>query len=163
VSAEPVVVVAVPGLPEVTADDDLAGLVAMALPSLRWPDGATGVREGDVVVVTSKVVSKAEGRVVAAGDREDAITAETVRVVATRETPRGTTRIVETTQGLVMAAAGVDASNTAAGTVVLLPVDPDASARSLRGALGAATGVRLGVLVTDTLGRPPWVVRGATA
>jgi len=154
VSSEPLVVVAVPGLPEVRTGDDVAALVGAALPGLRWPDGSSGVSDGDVVVVTSKVVSKAEGRVVAAQDRDDAIAAETVRVVATRETPRGTTRIVETTHGLVMAAAGVDASNTAAGTVVLLPVDPDASARALRAALTAATGVRLGVLVTDTFGRP---------
>jgi coenzyme F420-0:L-glutamate ligase/coenzyme F420-1:gamma-L-glutamate ligase len=147
-------VAALPGMPEVALDDDLAQLVVERLPGLVWPDGSVGLADGDVVVVTSKVVSKSEGRVVAADDREDAITAETVRVVATRETPRGTTRIVETSHGLVMAAAGVDASNTPAGTVVLLPVDPDASARGLRAALMAATGVRLGVVVTDTLGRP---------
>jgi coenzyme F420-0:L-glutamate ligase/coenzyme F420-1:gamma-L-glutamate ligase len=150
----PLVVVALPGLPEVGAGDDLAGLVAAGLASLAWPDGSVGVSDGDIVVITSKVVSKSEGRVVAADDREDAITAETTRVVATRETPRGTTRIVETSHGLVMAAAGVDASNTPAGTVVLLPVDPDGSARALRAALQTATGVRLGVVVTDTLGRP---------
>jgi coenzyme F420-0:L-glutamate ligase/coenzyme F420-1:gamma-L-glutamate ligase len=141
-------------MPEVTAGDDLVTLVVERLPDLVWPDGSVGLADGDVVVVTSKVVSKAEGRVVAAADREDAITAETVRVVATRETPRGTTRIVETSHGLVMAAAGVDASNTPAGTVVLLPVDPDASARALRAGLMGAAGVRLGVVVTDTLGRP---------
>ena len=123
----PLVVTSLAGLPEVAAGDDLAALRRRrGSPSLVWPDGSAGLADGDVVVVTSKVVSKAEGRVVAADDREDAITAETVRVVATRETPRGTTRIVETSHGLVMAAAGVDASNTPAGTVVLLPVDPDA-------------------------------------
>lgn len=150
----PLVVASLPGLPEIAAGDDLAALVVERLPSLLWPDGSAGLADGDLVVVTSKVVSKAEGRVVAADGREDAITAETVRVVATRETPRGTTRIVETSHGLVMAAAGVDASNTPAGTVVLLPVDPDASARQLRAALMTAVGVRLGVVVTDTLGRP---------
>ena len=147
------VVVAVPGVPEVAPGDDLAALLPSLLAEVGWPDGSTGLRDGDVVVVTSKVVSKAEGRVVTADDREAAITAETVRVVATRRTPRGLTRIVETSHGLVMAAAGVDASNTPAGTVLLLPVDPDASARALRAALRSATGSRLGVVVTDTLGR----------
>ncbi|MET8558138.1 coenzyme F420-0:L-glutamate ligase [Streptomyces sp. NPDC004959] len=132
---------AVPGIPEVAAGDDLAALVAAADP---------GLADGDLVVVTSKIVSKAEGRIVAADSREEAIDAETVRVVARR----GTLRIVENRQGLVMAAAGVDASNTAAGTVLLLPEDPDASAARIREGLRAALGVRVGVLVTDTFGRP---------
>jgi coenzyme F420-0:L-glutamate ligase/coenzyme F420-1:gamma-L-glutamate ligase len=149
----PLLVVGVLGVPEIAAGDDLGAVVAPLLANVAWPDGSSGLRDGDIVVVTSKVVSKAEGRVVAATSREDAITAETVRVVATRETPRGVTRIVETSHGLVMAAAGVDASNTPAGTVLLLPVDPDASARALRSAF-AADGARLGVVVTDTLGRP---------
>jgi coenzyme F420-0:L-glutamate ligase/coenzyme F420-1:gamma-L-glutamate ligase len=100
--------------------------------------------------VTSKVVSKAEGRVLHADDREKAIDAETVRVVARR----GRTRIVETRQGLVMAAAGVDASNTPAGTILLLPEDSDASARAIRTGLRDALGVDVGVIVTDTFGRP---------
>ena len=128
------------GLPEITAGADLAALIAAAAPDLA---------DGDIVVVTSKIVSKAEGRVVQA-DREDAIDAETVRVVARR----GPTRIVETRQGLVLAAAGVDASNTAPGTVVLLPEDPDASARQLRKGLRDRLGVTVAVLITDTLGRP---------
>ena len=132
------------GLPEITAGADLAGLIADAATGL-----ADGLADGDIVVVTSKVVSKAEGRVVRAG-REDAIDAETVRVVARR----GETRIVETRQGLVLAAAGVDASNTAPGTVVLLPEDPDASARALRKGLRDRLGVTVAVLITDTLGRP---------
>ena len=121
------------------------------------PVGADGgVVDGDVVVVTSKVVSKAEGRVVAAADREQAITDETVRVVATRERPDGgpPLRIVENRLGLVMAAAGVDASNTPEGTVLLLPEDPDASARALRAALRERFGARLAVVLTDTVGRP---------
>ncbi|HET8969804.1 MAG TPA: coenzyme F420-0:L-glutamate ligase [Candidatus Nanopelagicales bacterium] len=149
-----VTVVGVPGLPEVRPDSDLAALIAGALTGLRWPDTSVGPADGDVVVVTSKVVSKAEGRLVAADDREDAITEQTVRVVAERATPRGTTRIVATHHGLVMAAAGVDASNTDAGTVALLPVDPDASARAIRAALQAQLGVRLAVVVTDSFGRP---------
>jgi coenzyme F420-0:L-glutamate ligase/coenzyme F420-1:gamma-L-glutamate ligase len=138
------------GLPEVVPGDDLVGLVAAALADPALP----GLADGDVVVVTSKIVSKAEGRVVPAEDREDAITAETVRVVATREHAGGVTRIVENRLGLVMAAAGVDSSNTPEGTVLLLPVDPDASARRLRAGLEDRFGVRLGVLLTDTAGRP---------
>ncbi|MFN8156043.1 MAG: coenzyme F420-0:L-glutamate ligase [Candidatus Nanopelagicales bacterium] len=146
--------VGVPGLPEVAAGDDLVALLAPLLAAVEWPDGSRGVRDDDVVVVTSKVVSKAEGRTVEADDREQAITDETVRVVATRRTPRGVTRIVETSHGFVMAAAGVDASNTPRGTVVLLPVDPDGSARALRAGLAERTGVRPAVLLSDTFGRP---------
>ncbi|QIK83198.1 coenzyme F420-0:L-glutamate ligase [Sanguibacter sp. HDW7] len=133
------------GLGEVRPGDDLAALVASACPDLA---------DGDVVVVASKIVSKSEGRIVAADDREAAITAETVRVVASRDRPGGPPlRIVENRLGLVMAAAGVDASNTAEGTVLLLPVDPDDSARRLRAGLRARLGVRVGVVVTDTAGR----------
>ncbi|WP_328860753.1 coenzyme F420-0:L-glutamate ligase [Streptomyces sp. NBC_00306] len=132
---------AVPGLPEVGPGDDLAALVAAAAPDLA---------DGDILLVTSKIVSKAEGRILAATDREAAIDAETVRVVARR----GPLRIVENRQGLVMAAAGVDASNTPAGTVLLLPEDPDASARALREGLRESLGVDVGVVVTDTFGRP---------
>jgi len=147
-------VVGVPGVPEIVAGDDLVAILLPLLADVGWPDGSTGVRDGDVVVVTSKVVSKAEGRTVEAVDREQAITDETVRVVATRRTPRGLTRIVETTHGFVMAAAGVDASNTPAGTVVLLPVDPDASAARLRAGLVDGLGARLAVVLSDTFGRP---------
>lgn len=137
------------GVGEVRPGDDLARVLGDAL------EAAGGLADGDVVVVASKVVSKAEGRVLAAADREAAITAETVRVVARRERPGGPPlRIVENRLGLVMAAAGVDASNTPAGTVLLLPEDPDASARALRAALAARFGVRLAVVVTDTAGRP---------
>ncbi|MFK4112565.1 coenzyme F420-0:L-glutamate ligase [Streptomyces sp. NPDC002176] len=129
------------GLPEVAPGDDLAKLIASAEP---------GLADGDVLLVTSKIVSKAEGRIVRAADREAAIDAETVRVVARR----GPLRIVENRQGLVMAAAGVDASNTAEGTVLLLPEDPDASARAIRAGLREALGVTVGVIVTDTFGRP---------
>ncbi|MFD3517047.1 coenzyme F420-0:L-glutamate ligase [Streptomyces sp. NPDC058657] len=132
---------AVPGLPEVREGDDLAKLIAGAEPALA---------DGDVLLVTSKIVSKAEGRIVAADSREEAIDAETVRVVARR----GTLRIVENRQGLVMAAAGVDASNTPAGTVLLLPEDADASARAIRDGVRDALGVEVGVVVTDTFGRP---------
>ncbi|MFG2593760.1 coenzyme F420-0:L-glutamate ligase [Streptomyces sp. NPDC048438] len=132
---------ALPGMPEVREGDDLAKLIAATEP---------GLVDGDVLLVTSKIVSKAEGRIVEATDREAAIDAETVRVVARR----GTLRIVENRQGLVMAAAGVDASNTPAGTVLLLPEDPDASARLIRDGLRDSLGVEVGVVVTDTFGRP---------
>lgn len=134
------------GVPEVHAGDDLSAIVVAAVGALE---------AGDVVVVSSKIVSKAEGRQVVAEDRERAITDETVRVVAVREHPGGgVTRIVENRLGIVGAAAGVDASNVEPGTVLLLPLDPDASAARLRTALIAATGVPVGVVVTDTLGRP---------
>jgi len=110
--------------------------------------------DGDILVITSKIVSKAEGRIVEAHDREDAITAETRRVVASRAHPGGVTRIVETHTGLVMAAAGVDASNVPDGTVALLPVDPDASALALAAALRARFGMNVGVILSDTFGRP---------
>lgn len=147
-------VVAPDGIGEVAPGDDLLEHLLAPLAACRWPDGTVGLSDGDVVVVTSKVVAKAEGRVMAAVDRDDVIDLDTVRVVATKVTPRGTTRIVETPQGLVLAAAGIDASNIGTGQVVRLPADPDDSARRLRTALQAATGRRLGVLVTDTMGRP---------
>ncbi|WP_435860216.1 coenzyme F420-0:L-glutamate ligase [Streptomyces roseus] len=132
---------ALAGIPEVRPGDDLAALIAAADP---------GLRDGDVLLVTSKIVSKAEGRIVRAESREDAIDAETVRVVARR----GALRIVENRQGLVMAAAGVDASNTDPGTVLLLPEDPDRSAAGIRSALRELLRVDVGVIVTDTFGRP---------
>jgi coenzyme F420-0:L-glutamate ligase / coenzyme F420-1:gamma-L-glutamate ligase len=132
-------VLAPDGAPEVAAGDDLAAMVA-ALVDLE---------DGDVVAVTSKVVAKAEGRV-RAGNREEALAGETVRVVARR----GPTAIVRTHHGLTLAAAGVDASNVASGHVVLLPADPDASARMIRRRLNELTGRTVGVLVTDTAGRP---------
>lgn len=123
------------GIGEVTPGTDLAALVAPF------------VRDGDVVVVTSKVVSKSEGRVLT-GERDQAIRDETVRVVARR----GPTSIVETRLGVVMAAAGVDASNVEPGSVVLLPIDPDASARRIRERLAEAA-VNVAVVVSDTAGR----------
>jgi len=143
------------GLPEVTAGADLSALLMPLLGELAWPDGSAGVDDTDIVVVASKIVAKAEGRLRAAASREEAIDAETVRVVATRTHPDGSTlKIVENPQGLVMAAAGVDASNVHPGTVLLLPEDPDASARVLRRRLHARLGSRPGVLLTDTVGRP---------
>jgi coenzyme F420-0:L-glutamate ligase/coenzyme F420-1:gamma-L-glutamate ligase len=137
---------ALPGIPEVRPGDDLVKLIAEAVGSA---DGR-GLADGDVLIVTSKIVSKAEGRIVEADDREAAIDAETVRVVARR----GPARIVESRHGFVMAAAGVDASNTPKGTVLLLPEDPDGTARRLREGVREVLGVTVGVVVTDTFGRP---------
>ncbi|MEU9047455.1 MULTISPECIES: coenzyme F420-0:L-glutamate ligase [unclassified Kitasatospora] len=136
----PLQILGIEGIPEVDAGADLAELIAKAGTYL----------DGDILLVTSKIVSKAEGRLQHAADREAAIDAETVRVIARR----GPVRIVENRNGFVMAAAGVDASNTAPGTVLLLPEDPDASARALRARLQHLTGRRLAVVVTDTFGRP---------
>ena len=130
----------VAGIGEIADGADLAAVIADAAPDLR---------DGDVVVVTSKVVSKAEGRLVS-GDRDDAIDAESVRLVA----QRGSTRIVETRHGFVLAAAGIDASNVPSGTVALLPVDPDRSAGRIRAGLRRLRGVNVAVVVTDTFGRP---------
>ncbi|MEC3893088.1 coenzyme F420-0:L-glutamate ligase [Nocardiopsis sp. LDBS1602] len=132
------------GIPEVRSGDDLAELVAEAVAGSGRP-----LVDGDVLVVTSKIVSKAEGRSVRM-DREKAIDAETERVVARM----GRTRIVQTRQGLVMAAAGVDASNVEPGTVLLLPEDSDVSARTLRAGVLDRLGVRVGVVISDTFGRP---------
>jgi len=129
---------AVTGVGEVTRGDDLAEIIA----------ARANLVDGDILVVTSKVVSKSEGRVVAL-DATTAQARETDRVVARR----GATAIVRTHHGLVMAAAGVDASNTAPGTVVLLPVDPDSSARELRARLATGSRRNIAVLVTDTSGR----------
>ncbi|MEE6280365.1 coenzyme F420-0:L-glutamate ligase [Georgenia sunbinii] len=149
---------AVEGLPPVTGGDDLPAIIAPALRALVWPDGSTGMADGDVVVVASKVIAKAERRLVAGRDRAEvaaAIASQTVRVVAERARPDGSTlQIVQTPQGLVLAAAGVDTSDVPLGTALLLPEDPDASARALRRGLDARLGVRPGVVVTDTVGRP---------
>lgn len=126
------------GIGEVTAGTDLGVLVAEVCE----------LADGDVVTVTSKVVSKAEGRRVA-GDRSASLAAETQRVVARR----GPTQIVRNRLGLTMAAAGIDNSNVAAGEHLLLPVDPDASARRIRETVLARAGRNVAVVITDTAGR----------
>jgi len=139
----------VTGIGEVRPGDDLAALIAGS--------GVT-LRDGDVVVVTSKIVSKAEGRLVGAAGtpaeqeaaRQAAIDAESVRDVARR----GPLRITQTRHGFVMANAGVDASNVAAGTLALLPLDSDDSARRIRAGLRDRLGVTVAVVVSDTFGRP---------
>ncbi|MGZ8585818.1 MAG: coenzyme F420-0:L-glutamate ligase [Actinomycetota bacterium] len=137
-------VLPVEGLPEVREGDDLAELLAPALSGI-------GVRDGDVVAVTQKVVSKAEGRVVPEGAGRAAwVERETSRVVARRDD----LVIAETRHGFVCANAGVDASNVEAGFLTLLPEDPDGSAERLRKALSERLGSELAVVITDTFGRP---------
>jgi len=131
------------GLPEISPGDDLAALLAEAVMEL-------GARNGDVLVVTQKVVSKAEGRLVPERDRAMWVERETARVVARRED----LVIAETHHGFVCANAGVDASNVRDGFLTLLPEDPDASAERIRARLADRLGVALGVVITDTFGRP---------
>jgi coenzyme F420-0:L-glutamate ligase / coenzyme F420-1:gamma-L-glutamate ligase len=135
---ERVQLVAVEGLGEIRTGDDLAALIHHAVP----------LADGDVVVVTSKVVSKAAGLVLDA-DRDDLVEQQSVRMVARR----GPTRIVRTRHGLTLAAAGLDASNTPPGTVVALPKEPDDEARALRRRLGRLAAVNVAVVITDTAGR----------
>ena len=147
-TAAAIEILPVTGLGEFRPGDDLGAAIAAAAPWLR---------DGDVVVVTSKVVSKCEGRIVAApadAEERDAlrrklIDQETVRVLARK----GRTWITENRQGLVQAAAGVDGSNVATTELALLPLDPDASAKHLRAALRERPGVDVGVVITDTMGR----------
>lgn len=128
------------GIGQVRPGDDLVDLIAQN----------TTLSDGDIVVVTSKIVSKAEGRIRPASEKESAFAEETVRVVA----ERGQTRIVENRVGVVAAAAGIDSSNTDDGTILLLPLDPDASAQTICAGLRDRTGHRIGVLLSDTVGRP---------
>ncbi|MCH9667391.1 MAG: coenzyme F420-0:L-glutamate ligase [Actinomycetia bacterium] len=147
-AAAPVELLPVAGLPEFRPGDDLAAAIAAAAPWLR---------DNDVVVITSKVLSKCEGRIVAAPSDPDArdalrrrlINAEAVRVLARK----GRTLITENSLGLVQAAAGVDGSNVNSHELALLPVDPDGSAAAVASALRDTLGVTVGVVVTDTMGR----------
>jgi coenzyme F420-0:L-glutamate ligase/coenzyme F420-1:gamma-L-glutamate ligase len=135
------------GIPEIGPGDDLAAILAQALAG----QGLL-LQDGDVVVFTQKVVSKAEGRVVPEDPDGKAawVARETRRVVARR----GDLVIAETRHGLVCANAGVDASNVAEGYLTLLPEDPDGSAELIRAALGSSSGAAIGVVITDTFGRP---------
>lgn len=134
------------GIAEVTADVDLAAEILAATDA----DPLGPLRDGDIVVVTSKIISKAQGRFEPASRRSELITSETSRTVARR----GDTRIVRTHDGLTIAAAGIDGSNLPAEFILLLPSDPDGSAAALRERLEIATNFRLGVIISDTAGRP---------
>lgn len=155
----------IPGLPAVQPGDDLAELLTTAIAAAK-----VGVKAGDVLVVCQKVVSKAEGRVVRLEDVEPSALAcswaaehdKDPRLIELvfRESTRivrmdGGNLIVETGPGWVCANAGIDQSNALAeGLVTLLPLDPDASARRLRGALKLRLGVEVAIVITDTFGRP---------
>ncbi len=158
-----ILIIPLRGLPEVRPGDDLASLIVSA--AAEEP----GIRDGDVVVVTQKVVSKAEGRVVpldgvdpspealrlAAETEKDPrlvelILRESVRIVR----QRGPVLITETRHGFVCANAGIDASNVGSGVVSLLPEDPDRSAREVRQGIWQATGADVAVIISDTFGRP---------
>ncbi|MCV6971636.1 coenzyme F420-0:L-glutamate ligase [Mycobacterium bohemicum] len=147
-TAAPVEILPVPGLPEFRPGDDLAAAIAAAAPWLR---------DRDVVVVTSKVVSKCEGRLVPAprdAEERDALRRKLVDDEAVRVLARkGRTLITENRLGLIQAAAGVDGSNVGRDELALLPVDPDASAAALRGGLRERLGADVAVVVTDTMGR----------
>jgi coenzyme F420-0:L-glutamate ligase/coenzyme F420-1:gamma-L-glutamate ligase len=142
-------VLAVTGIGDIRPGDDLAAVITSAAPWLT---------DGDILIVTSKIVSKAEGRLVdlppgepeREAARERILQAETARPVASR----GPVRIVQTHHGLVMAAAGIDASNVDSAHLVLLPKDPDGSARALRAALRERFRLDVAVVITDTMGRP---------
>jgi coenzyme F420-0:L-glutamate ligase/coenzyme F420-1:gamma-L-glutamate ligase len=142
-----------PGLPEIARGDDLVALIGDAVDTLAALTPERALKSGDILVVTSKIISKSEGMQVPAAEREQAIAADTVRIVAERVHPGGTTRIVETRQGLIMAAAGIDMSNVPDGVALRLPIDPDASARALCEGLRARFGAEIGVIITDTIGR----------
>jgi coenzyme F420-0:L-glutamate ligase/coenzyme F420-1:gamma-L-glutamate ligase len=139
------------GVPEVVAGADLAGLIASA--AAAQPD--TALADGDVVVVTQKVVSKAEDRLVPI-DTDDPLShkplveRESVRVLRRR----GDLVISETSHGFVCANAGIDLSNVEVGYAALLPVDPDRSARRIRDGLRHRAGAEVAVIVSDTFGRP---------
>jgi len=136
-------IIPIAGVGEVTAADDLALLITTAA-----GDGA--FQDGDVIVVTQKVVSKSEGRIVPAADRDAAIAAESVRILRRTE---GGMVISETRHGFVCANAGTDASNVDGDNIALLPVDPDASARRIRARIDHLTGVDVAVIISDTFGR----------
>ncbi len=139
------IVEALAGIGEVVEGDDVARLIIDALAHATSGDP----REGDVLVITSKIISKAEGRRLPAHDREPALAAESVRTVARR----GPMRIVVNRLGITQAAAGIDNSNVEAGQLLLLPVDPDASAAAVRARLEEHFGCRLAVIISDTSGR----------
>lgn len=136
------------GLPEFRPGDDLTGAIASAAPWLR---------SGDVVVVTSKIVSKAEGRLIRVPsdpDQRDAARRELIASESEAVLARiGRTLITRNRNGIVQAAAGVDASNVNVDEIALLPYDPDASALALRNGLRERLGVEIAVLITDTMGR----------
>lgn len=133
-------IIPVEGIPEVQSGDDLARLISGA---------AEDLQDGDVLVVTQKVVSKAEGRIAPAADKADVVAAESKRVLRRS----GSMVIAETHHGFVCANAGIDESNVDEGAIAMLPVDPDRSARRIRSRIAHLRNVDVGVVISDTFGR----------
>lgn len=145
-----VTVTPVSGIPEVHEGDDLAALIDAGL-----QHSGLDLVDGDIVVVSSKIASKALGLLSDEADKDAVVASQTATVVAERALEGRVTRVVRSLAGPVMAAAGVDGSNTGdRGGWLLLPEDPDAVCRDLHVALTARHGVRLGVVLSDTAGRP---------
>jgi coenzyme F420-0:L-glutamate ligase/coenzyme F420-1:gamma-L-glutamate ligase len=142
-----------PNIPEITAGDDLGDIIWQSAQGLAAQDSSLTLTDGDIVVVTSKIVSKSEGRQIPVAEVGEYLDRETVRVVARREHQGGETRIVENKLGIVAAAAGIDQSNTPNNMALLLPENPDRSAQLLLEQLRRHSGMKIGVLITDTLGR----------
>lgn len=148
-----IVALGIPCRHKFTHGDNVLEILYETLLHTQWPDGRSGLSDGDIVIFSSKVIAKVEGRTERSDSRDEWIARDAVRVLATKETPQGTTRIVQTSHGFVLAAAGIDESNTEPGTIVRLPLDPDASARTLRSSIMDTFGVKVGVIVADTMGR----------
>jgi len=144
---------AVPGISEIVAGDIIEEIIWEAVDSLSAQEPERDLREGDIVVVTSKIVSKSENRFIPVSLAAEHLKHETVRIVARRARDDGETLIVENSLGIVCAAAGIDKSNTPDGSALLLPEHPDGSARAIAAALRQRSGQKLGVVITDTLGR----------
>lgn len=141
-------VIGIPGISEITPGDDVAQAIIDAI-----DDSLAHLQEGDVLVVTHKIVSKAEGRVVEAENDDDyraAVESEATAIMRRR----GDLVIAQTRHGFICANAGVDRSNVASGNAILLPLDPDRSAHGIRMRLQQATGIDVPVVISDTFGRP---------
>jgi coenzyme F420-0:L-glutamate ligase / coenzyme F420-1:gamma-L-glutamate ligase len=143
------------GIPEVRPGDVLAELICVAADEAT---GGPGLRDGDVIVVTQKVVSKAEGRLVPVDpakpdDHKRLVLDEAVRVIRRRKSPKGELLVTQTKHGFVCANSGVDLSNVEMGYAALLPIDSDRSARRIRDGIRGRIGVSVGVVISDTFGR----------
>lgn len=135
-------IIPITGIPEVARDADLGELISDA--------ARDALAAGDILVVTQKVVSKAEGRFLPRAEKEEAVRSESKRIL--RRTPGGMV-IAETRHGFVCANAGIDESNVPGDDLVLLPVDPDASARRIRSRISHLLGIDVPVIISDTFGR----------
>ena len=141
-------IIPIAGIPEISRGDNVAGVILEAIAGSEHD-----LTDGDVLVVTHKIVSKAEGRIIDAGDDagyRDAVEAEAQAIIRRR----GDLVIAQTRHGFICANAGVDRSNVTDGRAVLLPIDPDRSAHGIRMKIRQTTGVDVPVIISDTFGRP---------